>query len=189
MSRPKPFLTYVALCAAPLLLLAGLNYWNGIRSVDSILGPIVQDDLNSFNAVVDEVIGDKERAMLGLAMTPEVQRVVATKHSADTDHLHSLLNLEGYFRSLTLFDRDRQALSLRIAYCRPANLPAPNQSVWGLRGNVLLDKPGSTPATIEYTAPIYDENGSNNVGALVGVLDLDAVFSTAAQGLQTSKRS
>ena len=37
MTRPKPFLTYFILCAIPLLLLAGFNYWNGIRTVDSTL--------------------------------------------------------------------------------------------------------------------------------------------------------
>ncbi len=38
MTRRKPFLTYFGLCAIPLLLLAGLNYWNGLRSVDTTAG-------------------------------------------------------------------------------------------------------------------------------------------------------
>jgi signal transduction histidine kinase len=189
MSRPKPFLTYFALCAVPLLLLAGLNYLNGIRRVDSTLSAIVQDDLSAFNVGVDKVIQDKENAMLELAMAQDVQRVVADKQRADTGNLYSPLNLERHFKSLTLFDRERQQLSFRIANCRPANLPPPDQRVWGLRGNELLKKPGSTPATVEYTAPIYDENGTSNLGALVGVLDLESVFSTAAQGLQSSKKS
>ena len=41
MTRPKSFLTYFLLCAIPLLLLAGLNYWNGLRTVDSTLGAVV----------------------------------------------------------------------------------------------------------------------------------------------------
>ena len=187
--RPKPFLTYFVLCAIPLLLLAGLNYWNGLRTVDSTIGAIVQNDLNSFNVAVDEVIREQESAILRLAMTPDVQQIVADKNGADASRLNSLVDLSGYFQSLTLFDRDRQALSFRIANSPPANLPQPDQGVWGLQGNVLLDKPGASPSTLEYTAPIHNQNGTSNVGALVGVLDLESVFSTAARGLESRKQS
>ena len=189
MIRPKPFLTYFAFCAIPLLLFAGLNYWNGLRSVDSTIGTIVQDDLNFFHVAVDNIIRDKESAILGLTMAPDIQRVVADKNGAEISRRYSLPNLEGYFQSLTLFDRDREALPFRIANSPPADSPPPDQRVWGLQGNVLLDKLGSTNATVEYTAPIHDENGTNNMGALVGVLDLNSVFSTAARALESSKRS
>lgn len=189
MIRPKPFLTYFVLCAIPLLLLAGLNYWNGLRTVDSTIGAIVQHDLNSFNVAVDEVIREQESALLRLAMTPDVQQIVADKNGTDASRLNSLVDLSGYFTSLTLFDRDRQPLSFRIANSRPASVPPPDQRVWGLQGNVLLDNPGHPSATLEYTAPIHDENGPNNVGALVGVLDLDSVFAIAARGLESSKQS
>ena len=189
MIRSKPFLTYFVFCSIPLLLLAGLNYWNGLRTLDSTLSTIVQDDLNSFNVAVDNIIRDKESAILGLTMAPDVQHVVADKTGADTSRLYSLPNLEGYFQSLTLFDRDRQPLSFRIANSRPANSPPPDPRVWGLQGNVILDRLGNKPATLEYTAPIHDENGTTNMGALVGVLDLNSVFSTAARGLESSKRS
>ena len=189
MIRPKPFLTYFALSAIPLLLLAGLNYWNGLRSIDSTMGTIVQDDLNSLNVAVDKVIREQENAILRLAMTPDVQRIVVDKNGAEASRLNSLMDLSQYFQSLTLFDRDRQALAFRIANRPPANLLQPDQDVWALQGNVLIDKPGSTPATLEYTAPIHDENGTNNLGALVGVLDLDSVFSTAARALESNKKS
>ena len=42
MTRRKPFLTYFVLCAIPLLLLAALNYWNGVRTVDATVSTIVQ---------------------------------------------------------------------------------------------------------------------------------------------------
>lgn len=188
MIRPKPFLTYLVICAIPLLLLAGLNYWNGLRTVDSTIGTIVQNDLNSLNVAVDHVIREQESAMLRLAMTPEVQQIVASKNEADAGRLNSVLDLSEYFKSLTLFDRDRHALLFRIANSRPAE-PKPDQRVWELQGNVLLDNPGSSPATVEYTAPIHDANGTSNVGALVGVLDLNSVFASAARGLESSKKS
>ncbi len=189
MIRPKPFLTYFVLCAIPVLLLAGLNYWNGLRTVDSTMGAVVQHDLNSFNVAVDEVIREQESAILRLAMTPDVQQIVGDKNEADASRLNSLVDLSRYFTSLTLFDSNRQPLSFRIANSRPANVPQPDQRVWGLQGNVLLDKPGSSSSTLEYTAPIHNENGTSNVGALVGVLDLDSVFSIAARGLESSRKS
>ncbi len=196
MIRPRPFLTYFVLCAIPLLLLAGLNYWNGLRTVDSTIGAIVQNDLNSFNVAVDEVVREQENALLRLAMSPGVQRVVANKNETDSTQL---LDPGKHFRILTLFDRDRRPFSFRTANSdwtfldsnstQPPALPQADQHVWGLRGNLLLDNPGASPSTLEYTAPIHDETGTTNVGALVGVLDLDAVFSTAARGLESSKKS
>jgi signal transduction histidine kinase len=188
MTRPKPFPTYSCLCAIPLLLLAGLNYWNGIRTVNSTLGAAAQDDLNSFNVAVGEVIGEQETAIRRLALNSDVQQVV-TARRGDLQRLSSLFDLSGCFQSLTLFDRDRQALMVPIANSRPATQPLPDQRVWGLHGNTLLDKPGDSSSTFEYTTPIHDENGTTNIGAVVGVLDLNAVFSTAARGLEASKRS
>ncbi len=188
MTRPKPFLTYFILCAIPLLLLAGLNYWRGIRTVDSTISSIAQGDLNSFNVAIDELIREQERALLSLAMSPDVQRSLADKDETNEGRLNSALDLSGYFRSVTLFNRDRQALSTRIALSRPAELPQPDQRIWGLHGNVLLDKPNSNPATLEYTAPLHGDNGSTNVGALVGVLDLSSVFAGAAHSLVANNR-
>ena len=188
MTRPRPFLTYFILCAIPLLLLAVLSYWNGIRAVDSTLAAAAQDDLNLFNAGVDEVIGEQERAIMGLALNSDVQQQVVDK-SGDLSRLTSLLDLSRHFKSLTLFDRDRQALPVRIANSRPANQPQPDQRVWELHGNTLIPKPGDSPSTFEYTTPIHGENGATNIGALVGVLDLNSVFAIVARGLESSKRS
>jgi len=77
--RRKPFLTYFALCAAPLLLLAGLNYWNGFRAVDSTVGSIVQEDLNSFTAGVDQVLQDQANAVLRLALQRNIQEALAVE--------------------------------------------------------------------------------------------------------------
>ncbi|HJP94405.1 MAG TPA: ATP-binding protein [Pyrinomonadaceae bacterium] len=190
--RPKPFLTYFILCAIPLLLLAGLNYWNGIRSVDSTISAVAQDDLNSFNVAVDGIILDRKNAILGLTATPGLRQAVTSQNGS-----HALATLDKYFQSLTLLGRDRQPLSFRTEKIewnagdpnsqnnRPANLPEADPQVWTLPGNTLLDRPGRAPGTVEYTAPIQDETGTTN-GALVGVLSLDSVFSNASHGLGSS---
>jgi len=174
MMRPKPFLTYFLLCAVPLLLLAGLNYWNGVRSVNSTIGAIAQDDLNSFNFAVAEIISDRRNALLGLAVTPAVRQAVADKSKP-----YPVVNLDGYFQNLTLFDRDRRPLS---GDNQSANPSQADPQVWGLQGNTLLERPGNKPGTVEFSAPVHDETGATN-GALVGVLDLDSVFANAWRGL------
>lgn len=223
MIRRKPFLTYFSLCAIPLVLLAGLNFWNGMRTVDSTVAAIVQEDLNSFTAAVDEVLRDQESAILRLAMTRSIQRVVAGNTPSKTGRspspspslrsqensatmrgnahssLESVLDLRGYFQSLALFDRNRHPLWFGTNSTQwenweagqqntlPANLPQPDERVWQLQGNVLLDRPGVPPsssASLEYTVPVHDESGNTNEGALVGVLDLESVFSAASRGLE-----
>lgn len=186
MTRPKSFLTYFIFCAIPLLLLAGLNYWNGIRAVDSAIRSIVQSDLNSLNVTVDELIGDQERAFLSLASASDLRQVLAEKNLSEDHRLNSVADFSAHFSNVTLFDRDRQALLFRIGNSRPAKEPEPDQRVWNLHGSVLLDKPGSTPTTLEYTAPVHGENDQNNIGALVGVLDLRSIFHAAARGLESN---
>jgi len=176
MTRPKPFLTYFFLCAIPLLLLAGLNYWNGIRTVDSTVSTIVQNDLNAFNVAVEEELQEEQSALLQFAMAPTTRRLVTTKEA------NALPTLDEHFQSLTLFDSNQHA-TWTSAGNSPA--PQPDSSVWSLRGNVSVERPGKAPATVEYTAPIHDEQGTANLGAVVGVLDLESVFANAARGLET----
>ena len=189
MTRQKSFLTYFILCAIPLLLLAGVNYWNGLRTVDSTLGAVVQNDLNSLNVGVDDVLRESERYMRRLALAPNVQRALGD--NTDVDSNARPADLQPQFQSLALFNRDRQPLWFRQRDSqwisgetggRPDNIPQPDPRVWTMQGNDLVDRPGSTPATLEYTSPVPDKNG-NPVGALVGVLDLEAVFASASRGL------
>jgi signal transduction histidine kinase len=188
MTRPKPFLTYFILAAIPLLLLAGLNYWHGLRAIDSNIGSIVQGDLNSFNVTVDELISEQERVFLSLASTADLRQILSEKNVADDQRLTSVLDLSKHFRHVTLFDRERQPLLFRIGYSQPAKLPEPDERVWNIHGSVILDTPGNAPATRDYTAPVHGES-VNNVGALVGVLDLRSIFGAAAQTLASNKAS
>ena len=201
MLRRKPFLTYFALCAAPLLLLAALNWWNGFRSVNSTLGSIVQEDLNSFNAAVDEVLRDQENAMLRLALMRNIQQAVAQTsdqhNQGASSSLKSVLDLRPHFQALALFDRNRHPLWFGTPSTQwenwdrtnfpPPNIPQPDDRIWSTKGNVLHDRRGTLPssaASLEYTVPVHNESGSGNDGALVGVLDLESIFSTASRGLE-----
>ena len=199
MTRPKPFLTYFILCAIPLFLLAGLDYWHGVKSVKSNISSIVQGDLNAINVTVDEILRDKEHAVLRLALSPNVHRVVTNQTDADLSPMPGAL--DPHFESLSLFGSDRQPLWFRgrdtgewkswvVGSNRPADLPQPDPRVWVTPGNVCIDRPGSTPATFEYSTPIHaGDKGARNLGALVGTLDLEAVFASAARGLESSSAS
>lgn len=204
--RRKSFLTYLALCAIPLLLLAGLNYWNGVRAVESTLSSIVQEDLNSFTAGVDEVLKDHESAILRLAMQRNVQQAVAQSSDSTVPpasaSLKSALEPPTQIQSLALFDNSRRPLwfgtnnsqweNWNKSNSLPADLPKPDERVWSTHGTILVDKPGTLPssgASLEYSAPIRDESGSTNQGALLGVLDLESVFSAVSRGLEARASS
>ena len=182
MTRPKSFLTYFALCAIPLLLLAGLNYWNGIQTVDSAVSAAVQDDFNSFSVAVDEVIGEQEKAIMGLALNPDVKQQLVTGTSGDLQRQTSLLDLSKHFQSLTLFDRDRRALNGSHSQLPARPNTGTRSACLGTAGKHLTQQ-ARRHSSLEYTTPIHDENGTTNIGAIVGVLDLKSVFATAARGI------
>ena len=118
MTRRKPFLTYFGLCAIPLFLLAGLNYWNGLRSVDSTAGAIVQNDLHAFNVAVDQELRERKSDFLRLSMMRESQEIVSDKERRDVYPQGMFLWLKALplmreFESLTIFNRDRHAFAFR----------------------------------------------------------------------------
>ena len=204
--RRKSFLTYLGLCAIPLLLLAALNYWNGVRAVDSTVNSIVQEDLNSFTAGVDEVLREQESAILRLAMQRNVQQAVAQASDSTNPpaslSLKSALEPPTQFHSLALFDRSRRPLwfgtsstqweNWNTTNSAPADLPQPDDRVWKSHGTTVVQKTGTLPSSalsLEYSVPISDESGSANQGALVGVVDFESVFSTISRGLEARASS
>jgi signal transduction histidine kinase len=195
MIRHKPFLTYFLLCAVPLLLLATLNYWNGIRTIDSTMKTVVRNDLTSLNVAVDEVLREADGTILRLAINSNIQGLAADRSDAASRSI--IPHFIRHFQSVTLYDRNRQPLWFRTREAewkswdsaternRPSSFPQPDPRVWATQGNELLTGSGvSTTPALEYTVPVHDQT-AGNVGALVGVLDLESVFSSAAKGLES----
>ena len=196
MTRRKPFLTYLGLCAIPLLLLAGLNYWNGLRSVDSTTSAIVQNDLHAFNVAIDAELRERKSDFLRLSMMRDVQYIVSDKERIDVIPQGLFLTLKMLpplkeFQTLTIFNRDRRAFVYRrgesewttVANSHVAEFTEPAPQVWETQGNVSLER--IVGKTVEYSAPIHDEKGTNIIGGLIGVLDLDDMFARAAHGLES----
>jgi signal transduction histidine kinase len=204
--RPKPFLAYFILCAIPLLLLAGLNYWNGLSTVNSTLNMITQDDLMSFTATVDEVLEERRREILGFAIKGAVQDLLSKKQRNEIDpvsnyeqmldarmRLKAAGDFSAYFQSVTLFSSDRKRFCFQrgsgewtFINVENVDLPPPEPSDWSSPGNSLFPRPGNRPGTMVYSAPVNDEKTGTNLGAVVGLLDLERVFATAARGVKSS---
>ena len=149
MTRRKPFLTYTCLCAIPLLLLAGLNYWNGLRSVDSTAGAIVQNDLNAFNVAVDAELRNRKSDVLRLSMMRDMQDILSDKERRDVYPQGMFLTLKTLpllkeFESVTAFNRDRHPFVFRrgegewttFENYHGAEFTQPDPQVWELQGNV-----------------------------------------------------
>ena len=201
MLRSKSFLTCFVICTVPLLVLAALNYWNGTRSVSNTANTIVEDDLRSFNAGIDEYLGYEGSALLKLAVTPDVQRVGSDPSLRKSVHasLKSAWDF-GLFQSLALFDRDRKLLWLStetqqfeiwdatLDSAVRSTVPQPDDRVWTAQGNVLFDRPvgNGADAGLEFSVPIHNENGLGNEGVIVAVINLKRLFATTARALDSS---
>ncbi|HEY8410805.1 MAG TPA: ATP-binding protein [Pyrinomonadaceae bacterium] len=197
----KPFLTYFLICAVPLLLLAALNYWNGIRSVNATVEAVVQDDLHAFTASANDVLEDRGSSLLRTAITPDIQRVASDPSFRRSAHA-SLKSLweHGYFKNLALFDRNRQPLwfatstqqwqfwETTVDNTVRSQLPLPDDRVWTAPGSVLLERPieNGPNAGLELAVPLHAENGVGNEGALVAIIDLPQVFSAAARVVESN---
>jgi signal transduction histidine kinase len=198
MTRRKPFLTYFGLCAMPLLLLAGLNYWNGLRSIDSTAGAIVQNDLNAFNVAVDAELRERKSDFLRLSMMRDMHDLLSDKERVDVYPQGMFLTLKTLpllkeFESVAAFNRDRHAFIFRrgesewttIENYHGAEFIEPDPRVWESQGNVTFERLGSVGKTMEFSAPIHDEKGTSTIGGLIGVLNLDSMFASAARGLES----
>jgi signal transduction histidine kinase len=200
--RQKSFLTYFVICAVPLLLLAALNYWNGLRAVNATVNPIVEDDLQSFTAGVDELLQVEGSTLLRLAVTPEIQKVARDPSMRERADARLKMAWDfGVFKSLALFDRDRQPrwfstntqqwqfwdASLEGAV--RSRLPQPDDRVWTGQGNVLFERPvadASGYAGVELSVPIHAENGLGNEGAVAAMVDVKRLLSTPVRALEVN---
>src|SRR5882762_5928539 len=225
--RPKPFLTYLLICLAPLLVLAVFNYWNGIKASDAAARADLQDHLNAFTSGVDNVLHKEEDEIMRFSVsratqqfaeernnprneTPRADLSKETKGNSDNSgglpselraSVASLIDSRSHFKSVALFAQNSQPLLFAERnssdpqnsgpvfrlYNFPPDQPKPEKRVWDLQGNILLAQPietNSAGTTLQYTLPVFAENRTTGLAALVAVLDLEPVFSEVAQVLE-----
>ena len=175
MLRQKRFLTYFFICAVPLLLLAALNYWNATHSVAKSVDAIVENDLRAFTTAVNKLLEDQESSLLKLATAP-VFRVPSEAPAGE---------IVGVTPS-----PDVLLLKKFDIYSRRGNLltsappPVPDDRVWTAQATVVLERL-LDDGSLSFSVPIHDARGLEVERAIVGIVDLQKVFSTAALAFES----
>jgi signal transduction histidine kinase len=175
MLRQKRFLTYFAICAVPLLLFAALNYWNGTHSAGNTVETIVQNDLHAFTAAVNKLLDDQGNALLKLAVSPDfVSSPNAPPSGEIVGIIQTTTNLT-HLKSFAIYSRNSQPFGNTPP-------PVPDDRVWTAQGTVLLERliENGPNSGLCFSVPIHDANGLEVNRAIVGVVDLEKIFATAA---------
>jgi signal transduction histidine kinase len=183
--RPRPFLTCLLLCLAPLLLLALINYWNTVRIAQMAQTQELKDDLALFSATVNGILDEESDQLAALAESETLQRYVAAGNpdvapvtltnglSAPIEApLAVVLNNRSSFSRVILYGRNRkplfvaernrdrrglEGLTIRTKEFLPG-LSQPDQQVWTSRATTVLSSiisNSSFGASQAYSVPVF----------------------------------
>ena len=203
MTGRRSFLTYFCLCVAPLLLLAALNYWNGLRNVNRTIADSAQEDLNALTADIDKRVQEQETEIRRLiSSAPIADFVTATTNGHPgppfspslAASVAAVLSHAGNPFKLSLFDRDR-ILRLQaerpLAAIDPTNLIIrtgdfkPQTSPPDIPENQEFTQVPNT-STWRYAARLFTEPNEARGAILIAELDLGEVFVDRAQTSDSS---
>jgi signal transduction histidine kinase len=171
MLRQNRFPSYFLLCAVPLLLLAGLNYWNGTHNVSKTVETIAQNDLQSYTTGVNKLLDDQGSALLKLAVVPGIHLVPSQAPPGELAGVVPAPDLM-LLKSFEIYNRSTNSLT---------NSPpqVPDERVWTSQATVLLERQLDANS-LALSVPVRDARGLETERAIVGIVDLQKVFSTAA---------
>jgi Signal transduction histidine kinase len=182
----------------PLLLLAALNYWNGLKTVDATLSTQAQSHLNSLAVEVDRRLRDEELELSRIALSPQLRDLLNSKKNSTGVGLNSaplqppqelFLNLSsalrgrGHWRRIAAFD-DKHHAQFQIERDRNSRGPDSVKSVpiEGAGAPAIVDLLNKDTAielngsTLRYSVPV--PNGSTELaGTLTGELNLEELIS------------
>jgi signal transduction histidine kinase len=203
----KHSLTYLPYCLVPLLLLAALNYWNGLKTVDATLSAQAQSHLNSLAGEIDRRLRDEEVELSRLALSPQLRDLLNSKKNTTAVglsnrpvqppqelflNLSSALRGRGHWRRITAFD-DKHHAQFQIERDRSAQSPDSVKSVpiegAGappiadlLKTDTSVELNGSI---LRYSVPV--PNGSSELaGTLKGELNLEELISETTAIISSS---
>ena len=175
MFRQNRFLTYFLICAVPLLLLATLNYFNATHSLSKTVEAIMQNELQSFTTAVNKLLDDQGNALLKLAVAPPFEVVPNDPRSSELVGVKPSRELM-LLKSFEVYSRDRRLLT--------NTPPIPDDRVWSTQGTVLLERL-LDDGSLAFSVPKHDAKGLETESAIVGIVDLEKVFSTAALAFES----
>ncbi|HEV8370991.1 MAG TPA: ATP-binding protein [Pyrinomonadaceae bacterium] len=200
----KSSLAYLPHCLLPLLLLAALNYWNGLKTVDATLGSQAQNHLNSFARDVDLRLQGEKIELSRLIVNGQLGDLLLVKKNgppvgisletnADTRlpsdlflSLTSVLKGRAHCFRLAVFDENRvplfqierksnpQGTDIFVVNANRSQLLAP------AAGGVLDNETKLNGSTLQYSVPISAAGPTRQTGTLVGELNLEEVLADAA---------
>lgn len=199
----RSFLTYFYLCVAPLLLLAALNYWNGLRNVNRTIADSAQDDLNALTADVDKRVQEQESEIRRLVSSTAIVEFLTATANGQTQtalppnlaaSVAAVLSRAGNPFKLSLFDRDR---ILRLQAERPlAALDPTNLIIRTTDFKSQTFPPDisesqeftqvANTSTWRYAARVFGEPNAARGAVLIAELDLGEVFIDRAQASDSS---
>jgi signal transduction histidine kinase len=210
----KRSLTYLPHCLVPLLLLATLNYWNGLKSVDATLAAQAQAHLNSLAGEIDRRLHDEEIELSRATLSSQLQDLLRTKQSNTSGglstesnaapglpselflNLSSLLKGRAHCFRLAVFDQSRRGL---FQIERQRSVQGPDSFL--LRSTDLTLTPVSSGAAkkefahslngsiLRYSVPISGNSANEEFGSLVADLNLEEVIEEASRVLSSRQTS
>jgi signal transduction histidine kinase len=207
-SHSKNLLTYLPYCLVPLLLLAALNYWNGLRTVDSTLSALAQSHLNSLAGEIDRRLQTEKHELSRAALAKQLQDITSEGQDASPVSLSnaspdapaissdlkfilaSVLKGRGHCFRLTVFDQVRRPV---IQIERQENARGPDTFTTS-PGDPSLAPSFTTPVkrevlasvsgtTLKYVVPIVGGDTNQRAGALVSEVNLDQLIAEASNAL------
>ena len=179
MKQRKPYLTYVLLFLAPLLVLAVLNYWNGVRGVEATLERQLQDRLNTFTLDLDRRLEEKENELRRLSTQEAIKNFLSASGPRADVQLRLAPVLSESVKSIQLLDQNRQ----------PLLAEGSRQELNSITGDVLETRElqvAMQGPILQLTFPILDDAGSTVRGFLVGQIDLARLVQDSARVLEKS---
>jgi signal transduction histidine kinase len=199
--RRRGFLTYLLLCLLPLLLLAVLNYWNGLRLVDQTIGDTAQRDLNSLTADVDRRVQQQEAEIRRLASAKSVgeflavgDKVIDQPPPPVAADFASALGRNGSLFRLALFSQERilrlqaerspqaadAGVIIRTKDFKPQTFPPDPQQTEHF-------SQVSNTSVWRYASPIFTDNSEVRGAVLLGELDLSEILLDRAGGFASPR--
>jgi signal transduction histidine kinase len=200
--RRKYLLTYFLICLAPLALLATLNYWNGLRSVDRTLSETLRDNVNGLIDQINNRVQQNEVELTRVSLSTPVQQLVVTQVSTngpgapvsqDTarDNLRlmtdSLLGTQTRFARLTLVDLNNRELF---------RVEKPSTVQRGVESSAPPSKERSirlSGSNLKFAIPVLRDQSQNLSGVLIAdadatelLADLAGAFEKVSDGTERS---
>jgi signal transduction histidine kinase len=199
--RPKLFLTFTAICIAPLLIISSIYFFSALKNSKTLLQNTLDQESKNAARQFENIINEREHELRTLASGPLSEKPPAAI-AADLSHApvgNAISNLPLSYSSLATFEvggaqtllaeTSSGSWSFRNRDFIPGAI-SPDTSVWTMKPNaahrkVLHDaKSGDIWRTTLPIFPIPNQENALPTTALVADLKLDQVFAAIDRSLQ-----